>query len=63
MPLTEGYSKESIGKNIKTESEAGKPQKQAVAISYAKAREALSKLSASMRAKAVQKNPSLGGGK
>lgn len=63
MPLTEGYSKESIGKNIKTESEAGKPQAQAVAISFAKAREALSKITASRRAQAVKKNPSLEGGK
>ncbi|HXK36983.1 MAG TPA: hypothetical protein VJ553_05380 [Candidatus Paceibacterota bacterium] len=63
MPLTEGYSKEAIGKNIKTESEAGKPQAQAVAISYAKARETLSKLGASRRAQAVKNNPSLGGEK
>lgn len=32
MPLTKGYSKKSISKNIKTEMKAGKPKKQAVAI-------------------------------
>lgn len=32
MPLTKGYSKQSISNNIKREIKAGKPQKQAVAI-------------------------------
>ena len=32
MPMTKGYSKKSIGKNIAMEMKAGKPQKQAVAI-------------------------------
>ena len=32
MPLVKGSSKAAIGKNIKTEMAAGKPQKQAVAI-------------------------------
>ena len=32
MPLIKGSSKAAIGKNIKTEMAAGKPQKQAVAI-------------------------------
>lgn len=39
MPLQKGTSKETISKNIKTEREAGKPEKQAVAIGLAKARE------------------------
>lgn len=32
MPLIQGYSKKTVGKNIKKEMEAGKPQKQAIAI-------------------------------
>jgi hypothetical protein len=32
MPLDKGKSKESVSNNIRTEMEAGKPQKQAVAI-------------------------------
>jgi hypothetical protein len=37
MPLKEGSSDETISKNIKTEMEAGKPQKQAIAIALDKA--------------------------
>ena len=40
MPLIKSGSKESIGENIKTEEEAGKPKKQAVAIGLNVAREA-----------------------
>lgn len=32
MPLKKGYSKKSISSNIKAEMQAGKPQKQAIAI-------------------------------
>lgn len=37
MPLKSGSSKETISQNIKTEREAGKPEKQAVAIAMSKA--------------------------
>lgn len=40
MPLKEGYSKESIASNIGTERSAGRPEKQAIAIAFSKAREA-----------------------
>jgi hypothetical protein len=32
MPLDKSGSKQSVGKNIRTEMAAGKPQKQAIAI-------------------------------
>lgn len=37
MPLKSGSSKKTVSSNIKTEMAAGKPQKQAVAISMSKA--------------------------
>ena len=40
MPLSYGTSKKTMSKNIATEREAGKPEKQAVAIAYAVKREA-----------------------
>ena len=39
MPLVEGQSRAAISQNIKTEMEAGKPQKQAVAIALHQAGE------------------------
>jgi hypothetical protein len=40
MPLLPGKSPKSFSKNVKTEIDAGKPQKQAVAIAYAVRRKA-----------------------
>ena len=43
MPLVKSSSKNAFRKNIKAEVAAGKPQKQALAISYAVKREAAKK--------------------
>ena len=43
MPLKRGRSKKTISSNIKTEMAAGRPQKQAVAIAYSKARKTKNK--------------------
>lgn len=40
MPLKEGYSRETIAENIRTEIRHGRDPKQAAAIAYSKAREA-----------------------
>lgn len=40
MPLDKSKSKKAFSNNIKAEMDAGKPQKQAVAIAYSVAREA-----------------------
>jgi hypothetical protein len=38
MPLIKSSSKKAVGKNIKKEMEAGRPQKQAVAIALSEQR-------------------------
>ena len=43
MSLKKGYSRKSIGKNIKAEEKAGKPKKQAIAIALNTARTAAKK--------------------
>lgn len=43
MPRVQGYSRKSIGANIKTEVRAGKSRKQAVAIALSTARTAAKK--------------------
>ena len=44
MPLAKGKSKKTISKNVKTEMEHGKPQKQAVAIALNTARKSGAKI-------------------
>lgn len=43
MPLKKGYSKKSIGHNVKAEIKAGRPRKQAIAIALSTARTAAKK--------------------
>ena len=43
MPLKKGFSRASIGKNIKIEEKAGRPKKQAIAIALNVARDAAMK--------------------
>lgn len=40
MPLKKGFSRATIGKNIKMEEKAGRPKKQAIAIALNVARDA-----------------------
>jgi hypothetical protein len=43
MPLKKGFSRASIGKNIKMEEKSGRPRKQAIAIALNVARDAAMK--------------------
>jgi len=49
MPLKKGKSKAVISSNIRKEREAGKPEKQAVAIALASARRAGAKITKKKR--------------
>ena len=51
MPLVKSASKEAFRKNVKTEMAHGKPQKQALAISYNVKREAQKKSAPPKRSK------------
>ena len=51
MPLIKSASKEAIAKNIKTEMDHGKPQKQSIAIALSKAKELGAKLPKSKKKK------------
>jgi hypothetical protein len=53
MPLIHGKSEKSFSKNIATEMEHGKPQKQALAIAYAIKRAAQKKFKGGM----IEENP------
>lgn len=50
MPLKKGYSRKSIGENIKKEEQSGKKKDQAVAIALNAAREAAKKAGKPSRA-------------
>ena len=57
MPLIKSKSKKAISKNIKTEMEAGKPQKQSIAIALDIARKSGAKIPKKTKKAPVKKRP------
>lgn len=55
MPLKKGYSKAAVSSNIKREMDAGKSQKQSVAIALDIARKAATKAGKPSKAPAMKK--------
>lgn len=55
MPLIKSSSKKAVGKNIKKEMAAGRPQKQAVAIALTERREVAKKQGRKLPAKGKKK--------
>lgn len=55
MPLKKGYSKATVSANIKREMDAGRPQKQSVAIALNTARKAAQKAGKPSKAPAMKK--------
>lgn len=55
MPLDKSSSKSAFGKNVATEMNAGKPQKQAVAIAYSEKREAEKKKKSGSALKTIRR--------
>jgi hypothetical protein len=51
MPLKKGFSRATIGKNIKMEEKSGRPKKQAIAIALSVARDASMKAGKPVKAK------------
>jgi DNA-binding Lrp family transcriptional regulator len=62
VPLKSGYSREAISARIRRLIKEGYPKDQAVAISYAKAREAAKKISDPRRRQAILRRLSKKGG-
>lgn len=57
MPLMQGKSKKAFSKNVETEMEAGKPQKQSLAIAYSVQRKNKRKMAAGGEVKAQNPQP------
>lgn len=57
MPLIQGKSPKAFESNVKAEMEAGKPQKQSLAIAYAIKKAAMKRASGKAMGGMVEKNP------